>query len=79
MAGGPDVWEVVARLRSMHGPEERRIAELTAETALHPRAIRIALDYASHHPEEVGTRIDRQREAAHVSERAARQRSALLG
>ena len=78
LAAGPDVWEVVARLQELHGSEERRISLLAAESDLHPRLIRIALDYAAEHPIQVRERIDRNRAMAERSRHTARQREALL-
>ena len=43
-------WEVIARLQELDGTEEQRISLLSAESDLHPRLIRIALDYAAEHP-----------------------------
>jgi len=78
LATGPDVWEVVARLQELDGAEEQRISLLSAESELHPRLIRIALDYAAEHAEEVRARIDRNLAMAERSRRAAEQRGALL-
>jgi hypothetical protein len=78
LAAGPDVWEVVARLQELEGGEEQRISLLAAESDLHPRLIRIALDYAAEHPGEVRERIDRNREMAERSRRMAGQRESLL-
>lgn len=78
LAGGPDVWEVVARVRELDCDEEERIATLAEESALHPRQIRIALDYAAAHPEPIRERIARNEQAAEESRRAAEQRDALL-
>jgi hypothetical protein len=78
LAAGPDVWELVARLQELDGSEERRISLLAAESELHPRLIRIALDYAAEHPIQVRERIDRNRAIAERSRRTARQREALL-
>lgn len=78
LAAGPDVWEVVARLQDLDGSEEQRIGVLAAESDLHPRLIRIALNYAAEHPDEVQARIDRNRAMAERSRRATRQREALL-
>lgn len=78
LAGGPDVWEVVARLRELDGTEERRISVLGEESDLHPRLVRIALDYAAEHPDEVLERIERNRAAADRSQAMSRQREALL-
>jgi hypothetical protein len=78
LAAGPDVWEIVARLQELDGPEERRITLLAEESELHPRLIRIALDYAAGHATEVRERIDRNRAMAERSRAAAQEREALL-
>jgi hypothetical protein len=57
---------------------ERRISTLAAESDLHPRLIRVALDYAAEHLEEIRERIDRNRAMTERSRRMARQREALL-
>jgi hypothetical protein len=78
LATGPDVWEIVARLQELDGSEEQRISLLSAESDLHPRLIRIALDYAADHVDEVRARIDRNRAMAERSRRTSEQREALL-
>jgi hypothetical protein len=78
LAAGPDVWEIVARLQELDGSEEQRISLLSAESDLHPRLIRIALDYAADHADEVRVRIDRNRAMAERSRRTSEQREALL-
>lgn len=78
LVAGPDVWEVIARLRELEGGEEDRIAMLAEETALHPRQIRIAVDYAAAHPEPITQRIDRNQRSSEESRRIAEQREALL-
>jgi hypothetical protein len=78
LAAGPDVWEVVARLQELEGSEEQRISLLAAESDLHPRLVRIALDYAAEHPDEIRERIDRNLEAMDRSRKMAGQRQALL-
>lgn len=78
LAGGPDVWEVVARLQELEGSEEHRIGLLAAESDLHPRLIRIALDYAAEHADEIRERIARNRDMAERSSRMSRQRESLL-
>jgi hypothetical protein len=79
LAGGPDVWEVVSRLRELRGREEQRIATLSEESELHPRQIRLALDYAATRAEEIEARIDRHNAAVEHSQAAAERRAALLG
>lgn len=78
LAGGPDVWEVVARLRELTGSQEARIRQLAEETDLHPRAIRTAVDFAAAHPEPVISRIDAREEAVRRGQAQARARDALL-
>ena len=78
LAAGPDVWEIVARLLELDGSEEQRIRLLSAESDLHPRLIRIALDYAADHADEVRVRIDRNRAMAERSRLTSEQREALL-
>jgi hypothetical protein len=78
LAAGPDVWEVIARLQELPGHDEQRISLLAEEADLHPRLIRIALDYAAEHADEIRERIDRNRTMAERSRRMARQREALL-
>jgi len=78
LAAGPDVWEVVARLRELEGDEEERIALLAAESDLHPRQIRVALEFAARHPDDVEARITRNERAIAEGQRAAEQRQALL-
>ena len=78
LASGPDVWEIIARLQDLEGSEEHRISTLSAESDLHPRLIRIALDYAAEHSDEIRRWIDRNRAAAERSSNTSRQREALL-
>lgn len=78
LAGGPDVWEVTTRLQELDGSEEQRISVLAEESQLHPRLIRLALEYAAEHADEVRERIDRNRAMAERSQRIAQQREALL-
>ena len=78
LAAGPDVWEVVARLQELEGSDEQRISLLAGESDLHPRLIRIALDYASEHAGEVRERIARNRAMAERSRRMAQERESLL-
>ena len=78
LAAGPDVWEVVARLQELDGTEEQRISLLSKESDLHPRLIRIAVDYAAEHPDDIRHRIERNQAMARRSQAAALQREALL-
>jgi hypothetical protein len=78
LAAGPDVWEVIARLRELEGSTEERIATLSEESELHPRLLRLAVDYAAEHPDEIRRRMDHNDEMVERSRAAAQQREALL-
>jgi len=78
LAAGPDVWEIIARLQELAGTEEQRITLLSEESDVHPRLIRIALDYAADHANEITERIGRNRAMAERSHETAQQRQALL-
>ena len=78
LAAGPDVWEVISRLQELEGSEEERIGVLSEETGLHPRLIRLAVDYAVEHVDEIRSRIDRTRELAERSRSAAQRRADLI-
>jgi hypothetical protein len=78
LATGPDVWEIIGRLQELDGSEEQRISLLAAESDLHPRLIRIALDYAAEHSTQIRERIDHNQAMGERSRQTARQRAALL-
>jgi hypothetical protein len=78
LAAGPDIWEIIARLQELKGTEEQRITLLSAESDLHPRLIRIALDYAAEHAQQIRERIARNQDLAERSRTAAEQRQDLL-
>jgi hypothetical protein len=78
LAAGPDVWEVIARLQELDGSEEQRVSLLGKESDLHPRLIRIALDYAAEHADDIRQRIERNKAMTARSQAAALEREALL-
>lgn len=78
LAWGPDVWEIVGRLQELDGSLQQRIRTLTEETDLHERSIRIAVDYAAEHAEEIQAQIDLNREMAERMQRVAKAREALI-
>ena len=78
LAAGPDVWEILARLQELDGNEEQRVSVLSKESDLHPRLIRIALDYAAEHADDIRRRIEQNRTMTARSQAAAQQREALL-
>jgi hypothetical protein len=78
LAVGPDVWEIVGRLRELDGDDEHRIGVLSEETDLHPRFIRIAIGYAADHADDI-MRMIKENEAAQERSRAAvERREAIL-
>jgi hypothetical protein len=79
LAGGPDVWEIIARLRELPGSEEDRTEMLAAETDLHPRQIRTALEFAASHPNEIEARIARNEVAITAGRESSERRRVLLG
>ncbi len=78
LAAGPDIWEVVARLQELAGSEEQRITLLSEESDLHPRLVRVALDYAAEHSKEIRERIARNQAMIERSRKTAQQRQGLL-
>lgn len=78
LAGGPDVWEVIAALRDTDGSEAERVAALAAQFGTHERQVVIALDYAAAHREEIEARIQANERALVEAERTAIERERLL-
>lgn len=78
LAGGPDVWEIVAALRDTHGSEAERVAAVAAQFGIHERQVVIALDYAAAHREEIEARIQANEHALVEAERLAKERERLL-
>lgn len=79
LAGGPDVWEVVAALRAATGTEQQRVDTVADQLGLHPRQVTIALGYAADQPDEVDSRIAANEAALADAERAHEAREHLLG
>jgi uncharacterized protein (DUF433 family) len=78
LAGGPDVWEIVAALRHTSGSEAKRIARLAEQFGLHQRQIVMALNYAADHRSEIEARIEANERALADAERIAAERQRLL-
>lgn len=79
LAGGPDVWEIIAALRSTTGPEQDRVATVADQLGIHPRQVTIALGYAADHPDEIQDRIATNEQALSSAEQAHQSRQRLLG
>jgi hypothetical protein len=83
IAGGPDVWEVIAALHavqaeSAHLNGDALLAELTAVTGLAVEQVRTALRYYAAYPEEIDERIAASNEAADREEQLWRAERSLL-
>lgn len=78
LAGGPDVWEIVAALRHVTGREAKRVAALAEQFGLHERQVVIALNYAAAHRDEIEARVHANDRALAEAERIAVERERLL-
>ena len=78
LAAGPDIWEVVSALRTTTGTDEERVAELAEQFDLHPRHIRVAVDFAAAHRDEIDAEVRSNDEAAERAREAAHRRAALM-
>jgi aryl-alcohol dehydrogenase-like predicted oxidoreductase len=78
LAGGPDVWEIVAALREVSGSEAERVETVAQQFGLHERQVALALNYTASHPDEIESRIRANEVALEEAERAARVRERLL-
>jgi hypothetical protein len=75
LAAGPDVWEVIAALRSS-GVEGDEAIQATAEwSGLSVRQVRDAIGYYSEYPDEVHERIRVNEQDADEAERRWREQS----
>ena len=83
LAGGPDVWEVIATLQSLRReqPElagDALVAATAAATGVTPGQVRVAVGYYGAYPGEIEDRITANREAAEEAETAWRAEQELL-
>ena len=78
LAGGPDVWELVAALRHVPGSEAKPVKTIARQFGLSERQVTIALVYASSHSDEIEARIRTNDRALEEAERVAAERERLL-
>ncbi len=78
LAGGPDVWEIVAALRHTTGSESERVAAIAEQFGIHERQVVIALTYAGAHRAEIEARVDANERALAHAESLASERQRLL-
>jgi sarcosine oxidase gamma subunit len=77
LAVGPDVWEVISALRYTTGSSEERVAALAEQLDLHPRHIRVAIDFAAAHRAMIDAEVAANDAAAEQARIAARQHDDL--
>jgi hypothetical protein len=83
LAGGPDIWEIIAALRAVRdeAPDlegEDLAAELVAVTGVGREGIATALRYYAAYPGEVDERIEVNQDAAHREEQLWQAEQRLL-
>jgi hypothetical protein len=64
LAGGPDVWEVVALLRGLRGGFEKRVADAAKQLGLSTTQVRAASRYYAEFRDELDAEIARNEDAA---------------
>jgi hypothetical protein len=78
LATGPDVWEVINGLRHAKGRGEARIRDAAAQMGLPERSIRLAVNFAAAHPDEIEERIALNEEAARRAQALAEEQERML-
>jgi hypothetical protein len=78
LAGGPDIWEAVATLKSGKARGEKAVIETARLLGLTELQVRTAVRYYSAYPEEIDERIRRNVEEADAAEAAWRREQAAL-
>jgi hypothetical protein len=78
LAGGPDVWEIVAALRDLEGSESDQVAAAAEQFGIHERQVVIALNYAAENRAEIEADIRANERALAHAERVAEERDRLL-
>jgi hypothetical protein len=79
LVAGPDVWEVIAAVRSSGAKDEKRAIRLVVtEMTLSPAQVQLALEYYGSFPEEIDAQIAENERAAAEALDAWRARRRLL-
>jgi hypothetical protein len=79
LVAGPDVWEVIAAVRSSGAKDEKRAIRLVVtEMTLSPAQVQLALEYYGSFPEEIDAQIAENERAAAEALDAWRARQRLL-
>ena len=78
VAGGPDVDEVVRSVRSTGAAGDTAVLSAADSLGVDQRLVRIAIDYAAEHLEEIEARLRENEDAVDRVKRLASARSAVL-
>lgn len=78
LAGGPDVDEVVRTVRCVRATGDRSVLAAAESLGVDPRLVRIAIDYAAEHLEEIERRLHDNEQAAERVRKLAAARASVL-
>jgi hypothetical protein len=78
LAGGPDVWEVMATLKGGEARGEEAISAAAELLGLTESQVRVVVRYYGSYPEEIDERVRRNLEEADAAEAAWRRGQAAL-
>ncbi|HEX9890200.1 MAG TPA: hypothetical protein VGA69_12020 [Nitriliruptorales bacterium] len=78
LATGPDVWEIVNGVRYADGDGDAKVADAAIQMGLPQRLVRLAVNFAAAHPDEIEERINVNEQAAARAKELAEQRKRLL-
>jgi len=78
IAGGPDVDEVVRAIRSGGASGDKAVLATAASLGIDARLVRLAIDYAAEHLDEIEARLRENEEAAERVRKLTVARSAVL-
>ncbi|MEQ8717748.1 MAG: hypothetical protein RIE08_09065 [Acidimicrobiales bacterium] len=78
VAGGPDVDEIVRAVRSSGASGDAAVTAAADSLGLDPRLVRMAIDYAAEHLDEIERRLEENERALERVRRLSAARSAVL-
>lgn len=78
LAVGPDVWEIVVAVRHAGGGGDDKVRDVADQLGLAEHLVRLAVDFAAAHPDEIEASIIANEEAAERAQRLAEERERLM-
>lgn len=78
LAGGPDVDEVVRAVRATGVAGDEAVVAAAESAGIDQRLVRIAIDYAAEHLDEIEARIEQNEVAAERARKLSEARSSVL-